>query len=140
MREAVTFRDLLQRFVITPRIHQNMVTAQDPFAIDTTVFNISELNEIGARYGNPGMVLALQVSMSTKPGALIDLDRKMRARREHILRDAGDLHLPSVWLVPLFEDRDAVNGYHRRTATGSGSMLYRAAARTRKPMSVSARF
>jgi aspartate/methionine/tyrosine aminotransferase len=108
MREAVTFRDLLQRFVITPRIHQNMVTAQDPFAIDTTVFNISELNEIGARYGNPGMVLALQVSMSTKPGALIDLDRKMRARREHILRDAGDLQLPSVWLVPLFEDRDAV--------------------------------
>ncbi len=110
MREAVTFRDLLQRFVITPRIHQNMVTAQDPFAIDTTVFNISELNEIGARYGNPGMVLALQVSMSTKPGALIDLDRKMRARREHILREAPDLHLPSVWLVPLFEDRDAVKG------------------------------
>ncbi len=90
VREAATFRDLLQRFVITPRIHQNMVTAQDPFAIDTTVFNIAELNEIGARYGNPGMVLALQVSMSTKPGALIDLDRKMRARREHILRRERD--------------------------------------------------
>jgi hypothetical protein len=110
MREAVTYRDLLQRFVITPRIHQNMITAQDPFAIDTTVFNIAELNEIGARYGNPGMVLELQVSMSTKPGALIDLDRKLGARREHILREAADLHLPSVWLVPLFEDRDAVKG------------------------------
>lgn len=108
LREAVTFRDLLQRFAVTPRIHQNMLTAQDPFALDTTVFNISELNEIGARYGNPGMVLALQVSMSTQPGPVIDLDRKMRARREHILRDAGDLRMPTVWLVPLFEDEESV--------------------------------
>ena len=108
VREVVLYRDLLQRFVLTPRIHQNMVTALDPFAIDTTVFNILEINELGARYGNPGMVLALQVSMATKPEALIDLDRKLRARREHILRDAPDLLLPSVWLVPLFEDPDAV--------------------------------
>ena len=107
-REAVMYRDLLQRFLITPRIHQNMITAQDPFAIDTTVFNINEINEIGARYGNPGMVLALQVSMSTRPEAIIELDRKLRARREHVLRDHPAIDLPPVWLVPLFEDLDAV--------------------------------
>ena len=106
-REVILYRDLLQRFVLTPRIHQNMVTAQDPFAIDTTVFNILEINEIGARYGNPGMVLELQVSMATKPEALIDLDRKVRARREHILRDTPEAALPPVWLVPLFEDPSA---------------------------------
>ncbi len=106
-REVVLYRDLLQRFVLTPRIHQNMVTAQDPFAIDTTVFNILEINEIGARYGNPGMVLELQVSMATKPEALIDLDRRVRARREHILRDTPEAVLPPVWLVPLFEDPSA---------------------------------
>jgi len=108
LRETVLYRDLLQRFLITPRIHQNMINAQDPFAIDTTVFNINEINEIGARYGNPGMVLALQVSMATKPEALIELDRKMRARREGILRDHPEIALPSLWLVPLFEDLDAV--------------------------------
>ncbi len=108
LRQAVLYRDLLQRVVISPRIHQNMVTAQDPFAIDTTVFNILEINEIAARYGNPGIVLALQISMSTQPEALIDLDRRMRARREHILRDSPDLEIPSVWLTPLFEDRQAV--------------------------------
>ena len=58
-----------------------MVTAQDPFAVDTTVFNISEINEIGSRYGNPGMVFSLQVSMSTRPEALIELSRKLRAKR-----------------------------------------------------------
>ncbi len=108
LREVVVYRDLLQRFALTPRIHQNMVTAQDPFAIDTTVFNILEINEIGARYGNPGMALALQVSMSTRPEALIDLDRKLSARREHVLRDHPDTILPPVWLVPLFEDPVAV--------------------------------
>ncbi len=110
LREAVLYRDLLQRFLITPRIHQNMVTAQDPFAIDPTVFNIMEINEIGSRFGNPGMALALQVSMSTKPEALIDLDRRMRARREHLLRDRQDPDLPSIWLIPLFEDQAAVAG------------------------------
>ena len=110
LREAVLYRDLLQRVVITPRIQQNMVTAQDQFAIDTTVFNITEINEIGALYGNPGLVLALQVSMSTRPEALIALDRKFHARREHVLRDNPELVLPSVWLIPLFEDAEAVRG------------------------------
>jgi len=110
LREAVLYRDLLQRIVITPRIQQNMVTAQDQFAIDTTVFNITEINEIGAEYGNPGLVLGLQVSMSSRPEALIALDRKFHARREHALRDHPDLVLPSVWLIPLFEDVEAVRG------------------------------
>jgi aspartate/methionine/tyrosine aminotransferase len=106
--EVVRYRDLLQRFVLTPRIHEGMITAQDPFAIDTTVFNLGEINEVAARFGNPGMILALQVSMSTKPEALIALDQKMRARRESILRDHPDAQLPSVFLVPLFEGPEAV--------------------------------
>ncbi len=106
--DAVRYRDLLQRFVLTPRIHQGMVTAQDPFAIDTTVFNLGEINEISARFGNPGMILALQVSMSTRPEALISLDQKMRARREAILRDHPDAEMPAVSLIPLFEGPEAV--------------------------------
>jgi aspartate/methionine/tyrosine aminotransferase len=106
--EACLYRDLLKRFVVTPRIHQKMITGQDQFAIDTTVHNINEINEISGKYGNPGMVMALQVSMSSKPEALISLNRKMRISREEILRDNPDMQIPSVWLVPLFEDFDAV--------------------------------
>lgn len=102
---AAGYRDLLRRFVITPRIHQSLVTAPDPFAVDTTAHNITEINEIAGRHGNPGMVLALQVSMSTDAEALISLDRKMRAKREEALR-SGPCDLPPVWLVPLFEDVD----------------------------------
>jgi aspartate/methionine/tyrosine aminotransferase len=104
LREATLFRDLLQRMVITPRIHQSMITAQDSFAIDTTVHNIFEINELAAKYGNPGVILALQVSMSTQPEALITLDRKLRARREHTLRTNDQLELPTIQLIPLFED------------------------------------
>jgi aspartate/methionine/tyrosine aminotransferase len=106
--EMCLYRDLLQREVITPRVDQKMVMAQDSFAIDTTVHNIHELNEIAAQYGNPGVILALQVSMTTKAEALIALDRKMRARREQSLRKRADLELPSINLIPLFEDIDAV--------------------------------
>lgn len=104
---AAGYRDLLRRFVITPRIHQNLVTSPDPFAIETTAHNIMEVNEIAGRYGNPGMVLALQVSMSSDPEALISLDRRMRARREEVLR-SGCPELPSIWLVPLYEDVNEV--------------------------------
>ncbi|MGK9475547.1 aminotransferase class I/II-fold pyridoxal phosphate-dependent enzyme [Melioribacter sp. OK-6-Me] len=107
--EILMYRDLLRRFVVTPRIHQKLITAQDQFAIDTTVHNINEINEIAARYGNPGMVLALQVSMTTRPETLISLDRKMRSKREEILRENSNLDLPAVWLVPLFEDLDSVS-------------------------------
>ena len=106
--EASLFRDLLQRMVITPRIDQKMITAQDSFAIDTTVHNIHEINEIAAKYGNPGVILALQVSMSTQAEALITLDRKLRAHREQALRSHPQLELPTIQLIPLFEDLTAV--------------------------------
>jgi aspartate/methionine/tyrosine aminotransferase len=106
--EASLFRDLLQRMVITPRIDQKMITAQDSFAIDTTVHNIHEINEIAAKYGNPGVILALQVSMSTQAEALITLDRKLRAHREQALRSSPELELPTIQLVPLFEELSAV--------------------------------
>jgi hypothetical protein len=108
VREVLLYRDLLQRMIITPRVHQSMVTAQDSFAIDTTVYNIFEINEIAGRYGNPAMILALQVSMSTKSEALISLDRKMRARREQTLREHPGIALPSVQIIPLFEDAEAI--------------------------------
>jgi aspartate/methionine/tyrosine aminotransferase len=106
--EMCLYKDLLQRTVITPRIDQKLVMAQDSFAIDTTVHNIHELNEIAAQYGNPGVILALQVSLTTKAEALIALDRKMRARREQSLRNRADIELPTIDLIPLFEDVDAV--------------------------------
>ena len=108
--EACLYRDLLQRMVITPRVHQKMITAQDPFVIDTTVHNLHEINVLASRYGNPGLILALQVSMSTKAEALIALDRKMRARRENTLREHPDLEIPSILLIPLFEDLESVHG------------------------------
>jgi aspartate/methionine/tyrosine aminotransferase len=106
--EACLYNDLLKKIIITPRIHQKMITAQDQFAIDTTVNNINEINEIAGKYGNPGMVMALQVSMSTRADALISLDRKMKISREQILRDNPDADIPTVWLVPLFEDLESV--------------------------------
>jgi aspartate/methionine/tyrosine aminotransferase len=111
--EACMYRDLLQRTVITPRIHQKLITAQDQFAIDTTAHNINELNALSGRYGNPGIILALQVSMSTKPEALISLDRKMRAQREEFLREEPDLDIPPVKLIPLFEEIDMVQAIPR---------------------------
>ncbi|MCX6132458.1 MAG: pyridoxal phosphate-dependent aminotransferase [Ignavibacteriales bacterium] len=106
--EASFYRDLLRRMVITPRIDQAMITAQDSFAIDTTVHNIYEINEIAAKYGTPGIILALQVSMSTQAEALITVDRKLRARREQVLRNNPGLELPVIQLIPLFEDLESV--------------------------------
>ncbi len=105
---AVFYRDLLRRFVLTPRIHQNMITTHDSFAIDTTVFNLNEINELGAQVGNPGLILAMQVSMCSQPQAIIELERKLRARREAILRSQPDLALPYIWTVPLFEEIEVV--------------------------------
>ena len=105
--EASLYRDLLKRFTITPRIHQKMITSQDPFAVDTTVHNINEINDIAGRYGNSGMILGLQISMSTKPEALISLDRKMRSVKEQFARNNGS-EPNSVWIIPLFEEVDAV--------------------------------
>lgn len=102
------YKNLLNRFILTPRIHQKLITSRDQFAIDTTVHNIMEINEIGGLYGNPGLVLALQISMSNDPEALITLDRKLRSKREEVLRNNPDLEIPDVWVIPLFEDIDAV--------------------------------
>ncbi len=85
-----------------------MITARDQFAIDTTVYNMYEINAIAGKYGNPGMTLALQVSLSSKPEALISLDRKMRIQGEQTRREHPSVELPSIWLIPLFEDIDSV--------------------------------
>jgi hypothetical protein len=109
LREAVGYRDILQRTVITPRIHQGMLTDRDQFAIDTTVYNMYEINAITGAFGNPGVALALQVSFSSKPEALIALDRKMRIQAEQTRREHPSVELPSIWLIPLLEDIDSVS-------------------------------
>ena len=109
LREVLGYRDILQRMVLTPRINQGLITARDPFAIDTTAYNMYEINTIAGKYGNPGMTLGLQISLSSKPEALISLDRKMRIQAEQMRRDLASAELPSVWLIPLFEDIDTVS-------------------------------
>jgi aspartate/methionine/tyrosine aminotransferase len=103
-----SYRDILKRFVLTPRIHQRIITSEDPFTIDTTVHNMIEINEIAGKYGNPGMVMALQVSMSTEPEAFIQLDRKIHAERENRLREDPQSTIPPIWIVPLFEDTNSI--------------------------------
>lgn len=110
LRAVVGYHDILQRFVITPRIHQGMITSREQFAIETTAFNMQEINAIAGKYGNPGLTLALQISMSTRPEALVALDRKMSAQVERFRREYPDSELPNVWLIPLFEDIEAVTG------------------------------
>ncbi len=108
LREVVGYSDILQRMVITPRIHQGMITARDQFAIDTTAFNMQEINAVAGKYGNPGMMLGLQISMSSKPEALIALDRKMSTQTEQARRAHPDADLPAIWLIPLFEELESV--------------------------------
>jgi hypothetical protein len=107
-----SYRDILKRFVLTPRIHQRIITSEDPFTIDTTVHNMIEINEIASKYGNPGMVMALQVSMSTEPEAFIQLDRKIRAEREKRLREDPESTIPPIWIIPLFEDVESIEKLH----------------------------
>jgi aspartate/methionine/tyrosine aminotransferase len=109
LHEVLGYRDILQRMVLTPRINQGLIMARDPFAIDTTAYNIQEINTIAGKYGNPGMTLGLQISLSSKPEALIALDRKMRIQAEQMRRDFATADLPPVWLIPLFEDIDTVS-------------------------------
>jgi hypothetical protein len=56
------------------------------------------------------MVLALQVSSSSKPEALISLDRKMHAEAEQVRRKYPASDIPSIWLIPLLEDTGTVRG------------------------------
>lgn len=108
VREVLGYRDILKRMVLTPRINQGLITARDQFAIDTTAYNINEINTIAGKYGNPGMTLGLQISLSSKPEALISLDRKMRIHADQLRRDLSQTELPPIWLIPLFEDIDSV--------------------------------
>ncbi len=110
LRAVVGYHDILQRFVITPRIHQGMITSREQFAIETTAFNMHEINAIAGKYGNPGLTLALQISMSTHAEALVSLHRKMSVQRERFRREYPESDLPSIWLIPLFEDVEAVSG------------------------------
>lgn len=98
------YKNLLSRFVLTPRIHQKVVTARDQFSIDTTVHNIMEINEIADKYGNPGMILGLQISMSTTPEALISTDRKFIAKADELIQKHPEARLPNIWVIPLFEE------------------------------------
>ncbi len=91
LREVVGYRDILQRTVITPRIHEGLITARDSFAIDTTVYNMYEINAIAEKYGNPGLALAIQISLSSKPEALISLDRKMHIQKEQTRRENSSI-------------------------------------------------
>jgi len=109
LREVLGYRDILQRMALTPRINQGLIMARDPFVIDTTVYNMYEINTIAGKYGNPGMILGLQISLSSKPEALIALDRKMRVQAEQMRRDFDSADLPPIWLIPLFEDIDTVS-------------------------------
>lgn len=107
------YRDILKRFILTPRIHQKLITARDQFSINTTVHNLMEINQISGRYGNPGMVLALQVSMSTEPEALISLDKMLNAEYERISKKNDGTELAKVWTIPLLEDLNTVAGFEK---------------------------
>ena len=109
-REAVLYRDILKRVVITPRIHQNMITSQDQFATDTTVHNVMEINDIAGSHGNPAMILSVQISMVTSSESVIALDRKLKGGLEETLRHSESSELPSIWVIPLFEDIASVKG------------------------------
>ena len=105
---AAPFINPMKRLALTPRIHQNILTSRDPFTIDTIVENLLEINVLGSRYGHPGIILALQVSMADDPDALIALDRKLRARREEHQREDSGLELPQIAVIPLFEGPESV--------------------------------
>ena len=106
--EAGFYKNLLNRFVLTPRIHQKTITARDQFTIDTTVHNIMEINDIADKYGNPGMILGLQISMSTTADALVSTDRKFRAKAEEMARESSKQLDPNIWIIPLFEEIEHV--------------------------------
>lgn len=107
------YHNLLHRVVLTPRIHQKTITSKDPFSIETTAKNLVEINELSGRFGHPGMVLALQVSMATEAEALIALDRRLRACAEKSRRDWPNAPIAPIWTIPLFEDKDTIINVER---------------------------
>lgn len=103
----VAFKSAVKRVALTPRIHQKQIMDRDQFAIDTTVYNICEINTLAQQTGHPRMVPALQVSMSDTPRAFVNLDRKFLQHRETLSRSGGQ-PAPPVWIIPLFEEMDRV--------------------------------
>jgi len=104
LKQLATYKNPLKRFYLTPRIHQKIITARDSFAIDTTVYNLVEINRMGAQYGYPGLVLSLQVSMTNQAEAIITIDKKLRREWERILREDAAITPVSIRVVPLFEE------------------------------------
>ena len=66
------------------------------------------INAIAEKYGNPGLTLAIQIRLSSKPEALISLDRKMHIQKEQTRRENSSIEIPPIWSIPLFEDIDSV--------------------------------
>jgi len=122
----VAFKSAVKRVALTPRIHQKQIMDQDQFAIDTTVYNICEINMLAHRTGHPRMVPALQVSMSDTPRAFVNLDRKFLQQREILGRSGGEL-VPPVWIIPLFEEMERVKSIRQYL-----DELWSYAARTRR--------
>jgi len=98
------YKNPLLRFYLTPRIHQKIITARDSFAIDTTVYNLVEINQMGALYGYPGLVLGLQVSMTNRADAIISLDKKLRVEWERVVRENPEIKPVPIRIIPLFEE------------------------------------
>ncbi len=104
------YHDILQRIVITPRIHQGMITSREQFAIETTAFNMQEINAIAGKYGNPARLWPCRSAFPPAPEALIALDRKMNAQHERFRREYPEADLPGIWLIRLSMDIEAVEG------------------------------
>ncbi len=102
------YKNPLRQFFLTPRIHQKIITARDQFNVNTTVYNLVELNRLGAEHGYPGLVMSVQVSMANNPDAIIALDKKLRNERERVMRECPGLTLPHIRIVPLFEEIDVL--------------------------------
>ena len=103
------YKNPLRQFFLTPRIHQKIITARDQFNVNTTVYNLVELNRLGAEHGYPGVVMSVQVSMANNPDAIIVLDKKLRNERERVMREHKGLTLPHIRIVPLFEEIEVLN-------------------------------
>ncbi len=104
LKQLASYKNPLKRFYLTPRIHQKIITAKDSFAIDTTVYNLVEINRMGAAYGYPGLVLSLQVSMTNQAEAIIAVDKKIRTEWERVRREEPSITPIPIRIVPLFEE------------------------------------
>ncbi len=103
-----SYKNYLKRFYLTPRIHQKIILDKDQFTVDTTVYNLVELNVLASQYGYDGFVFAVQVSMANNAGAILKLYQKLCEEKARILRKNPDLSLPDIRVVPLFEELEAI--------------------------------